>query len=123
MSQQSQGKIMLCTDLLDEGITLGASVLQKLKANIWSNEFTDLRTVLTFKEDPLSVTISSGVINLNQESQFKTPMSICEWTNAFLVSWAIYLEKYPNDAPCVRKNDLNLDGTSVHVVVDCVCGE
>lgn len=114
---------MLCTDLLDEGITLGASVLQKLKAKIWSNEFTDLRTVLTFKEDPLSVTISSGVINLNQESQFKTPMSICEWTNAFLVSWAIYLEKYPNDAPCVRKNDLNLDGTSVHVVVDCVCGE
>ena len=89
------------TDLLDEGIPLGASVSQKLKAKIWSNEFTDLRTVLTFKEDSLSVTISSGVINLNQESKFKTPISIGQWTDAFLVFSAIYLEKYPNDAPCV----------------------
>ena len=89
------------TDLLDEGIPLVASVLQKLKAKIWSNEFTDLRTVLTFKEDSLSVTISSRVINLNQESKFKTPISIGQWTDAFLVFSAIYLEKYPNDAPCV----------------------
>ena len=64
------------TDLLDEGIPLGASVSQKLKAKLWSNEFIDLRTVLTFKEDPLSVTISSGVINLNQESKFKIPFQL-----------------------------------------------
>ena len=83
------------TDLLDEGIPLVASVLQKLKAKIWSNEFTDLRTVLTFKEDSLSVTISSGVINLNQDSKFKNPISIGQWTDAFLVFSAIYLEKYP----------------------------
>lgn len=27
-----------------------------------------------------------------------------QWTDAFLVFSAIYLEKYPNDAPCVWKN-------------------
>ena len=82
---------------------MGASVSQSLKAKIWSNEFIDLRTVLTFKEDPLSVTISSGVINLNQESKFKTPISIGQWTDAFLVFSAIYLEKYPNDDPHLLK--------------------
>ena len=40
------------------------------------------------------MTISSGVINLNQESKFQTPISIGQWTDAFLVFSAIYLEKY-----------------------------
>ena len=90
-------------ELLDEGIPLGASVSQKIKTKIWTNEFIDLRAVLNFKEDPLSVTISSGVINLNHDAKFKNPISIDLWTDAFLVFTAIYLEKYPNDAPHLLK--------------------
>ncbi|XP_078319116.1 uncharacterized protein LOC144620899 [Crassostrea virginica] len=90
-------------ELLDEGIPLGASVSQKIKTKIWTNEFIDLRAVLNFKEDPLSVTISSGIINLNHDAKFKNPISIDLWTDAFLVFTAICLEKYPNDAPHLLK--------------------
>ena len=48
-------------------------------------------------------TISSGVINLNHDAKFKNPISIDHWTDAFLVFTAIYLEKYPIDAPHLLK--------------------
>ena len=49
-----------------DGIPLGASVSQKLKSKIWNNEYFDLKSLLDNKEEPLSVTITSGVINFHQ---------------------------------------------------------
>lgn len=90
-------------DLLEDGIPLGTTVSHKIKTKIWSDEFIDLRSLLSFREDPLSVTISTGVINLHQDPKFKAPISIAQWTDAFLIFSAIYLQKFPDQAPHLLK--------------------
>ena len=54
-------------------------------------------------EEPVSVTISAGIINLQQGSKQKYPLSISQWTDAFLVFTCIYLEKYPIEAKNLLK--------------------
>lgn len=58
-------------ELLSEGFPLGASVSQKVKKQNLVNEFIDLRSILSVREDPLSITVSTGVMNLHQDSKFK----------------------------------------------------
>lgn len=41
-----------------------------------NNEYIDLKSLLDSKEEPLSVTISTGVINLHQSQKSKVPISI-----------------------------------------------
>ena len=88
---------------IKEGIPLGASVSSKLKAKIWNHEFIDLRSLLDNGEEPLSVTISTGVINLHQGQKSKYPISLSQWTDAFLIFSAIYMVKFPQEGPNLLK--------------------
>lgn len=88
---------------IKDGIPLGASVSIKLRQKIWCNEYIDLKSLLDTKDEPLSVTISTGVINLHQGQKSKVPISLGQWTDAFLIFSAIYLEKFPTEAPNLLK--------------------
>lgn len=89
--------------IISDGIPLSSSVSIKIKSKVWNNEFIDFRTLLSTREEPLSVSISSGVINLHQGPKFKTPISITQWTDAFFIFAAVYIEKYPTEAPHLLK--------------------
>ena len=71
-------------------IPLGASVSQKLKSKIWNNEYFDFKSLLDNKEEPLSVTITSGVMNFHQGQKSKYPLTLNQWTDAFLIFSDIY---------------------------------
>jgi hypothetical protein len=89
--------------IVTEGIPLEASISHKTKSKIWAGEFIDFRSLLTSREDPYQLTVSSGVINLHQDPKFKHPISIAQWTDAFLVFAAVYQEKFPAEAPHLLK--------------------
>lgn len=88
---------------LTDGIPLSSTVSQKTKTKIWNNEFVDLRSLLSVRDEPLSVSISSGIINVQQSPKFKFPISISQWTDAFLIFASIYIEKFPQEAPHLFK--------------------
>lgn len=89
---------------ITDGIPLGATVPSKIKSKIWSNEFIDLRSLLTHQEeDPVTLLITPGVINLQHSQKAKTPLSINQWTDAFLVFTCILLEQKPTEAPHLLK--------------------
>ena len=103
IGEPAMSPVVVEQELLSEGFPLGASVSQKVKKQNLVNEFIDLRSILSVREDPLSITVSTGVINLHQDSKSKNPISTAHWTDAFLVYSAIYLEKYPTEAPHLLK--------------------
>lgn len=52
------------------------------KAKIWSNEFFDIRVLLSHqKEEPFMRSLNLGVIKGQHTMQSKTPMFISLWTN------------------------------------------
>lgn len=56
--------------------------------------------MLQQREEPLSLKISTGSVTLQQGfSKPKTPLSIQQWTDAFLIYMAIYIDKYLEQAP------------------------
>lgn len=59
--------------------------------------------MLHAREEPLSLTISTGVINLHQTPRYKNPISVSQWTDAFLVFTSVYIEKFPHQAPHLLK--------------------
>lgn len=73
------------------------------KSNKKYGIMNSLISALSTREEPLSVSISSGVINLHQGPKFKTPISIAQWTDAFFIFAAVYIEKYPTEAPHLLK--------------------
>lgn len=80
-----------------DGIPLGAAISNKV---ILSSEFIDLRCLLPhYEENPLTLVISPGVINLQQNTNSKNPLSINQRTDAFLVFVCIMIEKDPSEAP------------------------
>ena len=85
IGEPAMSPVVVEQELLSEGFPLGASVSQKVKKQNLVNEFIDLRSILSVREDPLSITVSTGVINLHQDSKFKNPISIAYWTDAFLL--------------------------------------
>lgn len=89
--------------IISDGIPLSSSVSVKIKSKVWNYEFLDFRTLLSTREEPLSVSISSGVINLHQGPKFETRISIAQWTDAFLIFAAVYIEKYLTEAPHLLK--------------------
>lgn len=89
---------------ISDGIPLGAATQQQVKSKIWANQFIDLNILLQQREEPLSLKISTGSVTLQQGfSKPKTPLSIQQWTDAFLIYMAIYIEKYPEQAPHLLK--------------------
>lgn len=72
---------------LSEGIPLvQLTVSQKIKAKIWSDEFFDLRVLLSHQDEkPLMMSINSVVIKVQLTMKLKTPLFISYWTDAFLI--------------------------------------
>lgn len=92
-----------CIQITD-GIPLGASISVKIKSKIWSNEYIDIRCLLSHQEeDPVTLLVSPGIINLQHTSKSKTPLSINQWTDAFLVFTCITIQKKPELAPHLLK--------------------
>ena len=52
--------------------------------------------MLDNKENFLSVTITSGVINLHKGQKSKYPLTLNQWTDAFFIFSVVYLEKFPH---------------------------
>ena len=78
---------------IQDGIPLGASVSSKIKSKIWNHEYIDFRSLIDCKEEPLSVTISTGVINLHQGQKTKYPIPLNQWTDAFFYLFGSLLRK------------------------------
>ena len=91
------------TNIVSDGIPLASSVPHKLKLKIWNNEFIDFRSLLGTREEPVSLSISTGIIQLHQSPKFKSPINISQWTDAFLLFMAVYIEKYSTEAPHLLK--------------------
>ena len=91
---------------LSGGIPLGAHISQRVKEKIWNNEFmnlADLLPKLDF-EDPWSVTLGPSLITMSkQSSKSRGPLSFYEWNEAFHIYMAIYIERFPSEAPNMLK--------------------
>ncbi|KAK3101834.1 hypothetical protein FSP39_006695 [Pinctada imbricata] len=89
---------------VSESVPLGATVPNKLKQKIWNNEYVDLKSLLpSTGEEPIAITVKAGKIELNHTSNNKLPLSINQWTDAFLIYGSIYLQKFPTEACNVLK--------------------
>ena len=88
--------------LLD-GIPLGAAVPIKTKGKIWEDKYIDLSSLLQRQGEPLSLNIASASITLQQPAKHKAPLTIHQWTDAFLLFMAVYIEKFPDQAPHLLK--------------------
>ncbi|KAJ8321263.1 hypothetical protein KUTeg_001121 [Tegillarca granosa] len=94
---------------LADGIPIGATVSQKIKQKIWDDEYLDFHCLLSsYSEDPLSIDISPGIINVQQNSKYRHPLSINQWTTCFLTFMAIYIEKHLVEAPHLLKYALTV---------------
>ena len=89
---------------LTDCVPLGATVSAKLKLKIWNNEFVELKSLLpNSNEEPLSIMVKAGKIELQQVSSNKNPITIHQWTDAFLIFISIYLQKFPQEASNLLK--------------------
>lgn len=87
-----------------KNIPLGATVSNKLKQKIWDNTFFDLRLLLpNQQDDDFSVSVERGAINFQHGKYQKFPISINQWTSAFLIFGSIHMQKTPSDAPHLFK--------------------
>ncbi|XP_062576334.1 uncharacterized protein LOC134238229 [Saccostrea cucullata] len=89
---------------LSGGIPLGATIPLRVKQKIWANQYIDLRVLLPeHKQETVSVQIEEGSIKLNAKQSEKTPLSIYQWTNAFITFMSIYIESNSQSASNLLK--------------------
>ena len=63
----------------------------------------DLLPKLDF-EDPWSVTLGPSLITMSkQSSKSRGPLTFDEWNEAFHIYMAIYIERFPSEAPNMLK--------------------
>ncbi|XP_076083533.1 uncharacterized protein LOC143054404 [Mytilus galloprovincialis] len=95
---------------VSDGIPLGATVSQKIKEKIWSDEFIDMNSLTSsYVEDPFSLFVSNRKFSLyNNSRSNKPPLSIEQWTSAYLVFSDIYIEKCPEEARHLLKYGHNI---------------
>jgi hypothetical protein len=80
-------------------IPLGATIPTKLKQKIWDNTYFDLRLLLpNHQDEDFSVSVERGAINFQHGKFQKFPISINQWTSAFLIFGSIHIQKTPSDA-------------------------
>ena len=90
---------------IDEGIPLGANTPFRIKQKIWSDQFFDLRSLLpNHKESSVSIQIEQSSLSFTTPTSKSTnALSIEQWTTAFHIFMAIYIEKNPQEAPHLLK--------------------
>ena len=108
LNSGTQSQFGRITDL-SGGIPLGAHVPQKTKDKIWADDYIDLRSLLSteVESDPWSITLAPSTIalqsNHSNSQRKKPPLSFHEWTEAFHIYTAIYVQKFPQEAPNMLK--------------------
>lgn len=89
---------------ISDGILLGTSIPKKIKDKIWDDEFIEMNVLTpSYVEDPVSVFISQKKFSVINNNKNKTPLTIEQWTSAFLVFMDIYIEKRPEHARSLLK--------------------
>ena len=81
------------------------------KTKIRANNYIELRSLLSTKirSDPWPITLAPSTItmrsnhNNSQHNSKKPPLSFHEWTEAFHIYTAIYVQKYPHEASNMLK--------------------
>ena len=93
-------------------VSVSSRVSSKDKAKIWSNEYLDFGTLLSFSPNnqkfSLSLASSDGEttrpqLTLEPSQPVKKILTIKQWLSAFNIFVAIYSEKLPTDTPKVMK--------------------
>ena len=93
-------------------VSLSSRVSSKVKAKIWSNEYLDFGTLLSFsphnQKYSLSFASSDGEttrphLTLEPSQPVKKIQTINQWLSAFNIFVAIYSEKLPTDTPKLMK--------------------
>jgi len=92
-------------------LELGGNVTDKVKARVWANEFVDFSLLLSVSPSPdrysLSVntsSLSSGAhLTLEPCKTSKKVTTINQWISAFHTFVAIYVVRFPNEAPKLMK--------------------
>ncbi|KAK3091385.1 hypothetical protein FSP39_019479 [Pinctada imbricata] len=85
-------------------IPLGATVSDKIKQKIWGDVYFDIKLLLpNQQEENFSVSIERGAINFQQGKFNKFPISLNQWTSAFIIFTAIYIQRKPLEAPHLLK--------------------
>ena len=79
------------TNIVSDGIPLASSVPHKLKLKIWNNEFIDFRSLLGTREEPVSLSISTGIIQLHQSPKFIFLLIFHNGPMHFYCSWQFTL--------------------------------
>jgi hypothetical protein len=100
---------------LSKVIPLGAHVGQEITENIWADELIELKVLLPVNVSPVDPwaikltpnsfavqQIQTDVDSLTQE-QVRSLSSFQEWTECFHIFIAIYIQKYPEEAPHLLK--------------------
>lgn len=94
---------------VSDGIPLGATVSQKIKDKIWSDQYIDLSSLLSSNvEDPYSIYVSSKKLSIFNNARSPKTLSIEQWSTAFLVFCDIYIEKHPEEARPLLKYAHNI---------------
>ena len=93
-------------------VSLSSRVSSKVKVKIWSNEYLDFGTLLSFSPNnqkySLSLASSDGEttrphLTLEPSQPVKKIQTINQWLSAFNIFVAIYSEKLPTDTPKLMK--------------------
>lgn len=86
-----------------DGIPLVASVSIKLRQKIWCNAFIDLKALLDSKDGPFLLPFQPGLSFCIRAKSPKFPSHSASGLMLFFIFSAIYLEKFPTEAPNLLK--------------------
>ena len=93
-------------------IALGSRVNPKLKAKIWGNEYVDFGGLLSLSPNtdryslsltPSSTSSTQPQLTLEPSQPPKKIHNLSQWLSAFNTFVAIYVEKFPTEAPKLMK--------------------
>ena len=86
--------------VFSSGLPIGTSVKDTLKQKIWAHKFVDLYDIL-YPSQSTSYTLGildhSNQPHLNLTPNKKRTLSEREWSQAFDIFLAVYIQKYPNE--------------------------
>ncbi len=84
---------------ISDGIPLGVSIPQKIRDKITNDEFIDMNVLTpSYVEDPVSVFISQKKFSIINNNRNKVPLTIEQWSSAFLVFMDIYIELHDDQS-------------------------
>lgn len=86
-----------------QGVPLGAAISQNVKGKILADEFINLGQLISPQVDDYSVAIVHDALHVTQSQKSKGIFSIDQWSQAFTIYSAIYIEKFPEQAQALLR--------------------